>query len=113
MNVKLPEVASAPRPQPNGRGPAASGPQRQPRGASPAAPGLDFVAQRKLALCHKVSGKELDMNDETGTTSVPGSGEAAMDAQGAAVIMQQASERAGSELRIRRPVLFVTWAWPC
>ena len=49
------------------------------------------------------------MNDETGTTSVPGSGEAAMDAQGAAVIMQQASERAGSELRIRRPVLFVTW----
>ena len=49
------------------------------------------------------------MNEETGTTSVPGSGEAAMDAQGAAVIMQQASERAGSELRIRRPVLFVTW----
>jgi hypothetical protein len=32
-----------------------------------------------------------------------------MDAQGAAVIMQQARERAGSELRVRRPLLFVTW----
>ena len=41
---------------------------------------------------------------------LPESGEAVgMDAQGAAVIMQQARERAGSELRIRRPVLFVTW----
>jgi hypothetical protein len=50
------------------------------------------------------------MNEETGTTSAAGSGEAAaMDAQGAAVIMRQARERAGSELRIRRPVLFVTW----
>src|SRR5215471_6497980 len=50
------------------------------------------------------------MNEETGTTSAPGSGEtAAMDAQGAAAIMRQARERAGSELRIRRPVLFVTW----
>lgn len=50
------------------------------------------------------------MDEETGITSSPGSGEtAAMDAQGAAVIMQQAGERAGSELRIRRPVLFVTW----
>ena len=49
------------------------------------------------------------MDEETGTTSAAGSGEAAMDAQGAAVIMQQARERAGSELRIRRPVLFVTW----
>lgn len=36
------------------------------------------------------------MNDEGGITSAPGSGEtAAMDAQGAAVIMQQARERAG------------------
>jgi hypothetical protein len=50
------------------------------------------------------------MNEEAGITSAPGSGEtAAMDAQGAAVIMQQARERAGSELRVRRPVLFVTW----
>jgi hypothetical protein len=50
------------------------------------------------------------MNEETGITSAPGSGEtAAMDAQGAAAIMRQARERAGSELRIRRPVLFVTW----
>jgi hypothetical protein len=50
------------------------------------------------------------VNEETGITSAPGSGEtAAMDAQGAAVIMQQARERAGSELRIRRPVLFMAW----
>ena len=50
------------------------------------------------------------MNEEAGITSATGSGEtAAMDAQGAAAIMQQARERAGSELRIRRPVLFVTW----
>ena len=50
------------------------------------------------------------MNEETGITSAPGSGEtAALDAQDAAAIMQQARERAGSELRIRRPVLFVTW----
>src|SRR5579871_5818640 len=50
------------------------------------------------------------MSDEAGTRNVPESAEAmAMDAQGAAVIMQQARERAGSQLRIRRPVLFVTW----
>ena len=50
------------------------------------------------------------MNEEAGTTSAPGSGEAVgLDAQGAAVIMQQAKERAGSELRVRRPLLFVTW----
>src|SRR5215470_18592246 len=50
------------------------------------------------------------MNEESGTRNVPEPGEAAaMDAQGAAVIMQQARERAGSELRVKRPVLFVTW----
>jgi hypothetical protein len=50
------------------------------------------------------------MNEEAGTTSAPESGAAAaMDAQGAALIMQQARERAGAELRVRRPVLFVTW----
>ena len=49
------------------------------------------------------------MNEEAGTRSGPESGEAAMDARGAAVIMQQARERAGSELRVRRPLLFVTW----
>ena len=50
------------------------------------------------------------MNEEAGTTNVPESAEAVgMDAQGAAVIMQQARERTGSELRIRRPALFVTW----
>lgn len=49
------------------------------------------------------------MNEE-GTTSAPESGETVgLDAQGAAAIMQQARERAGTELRIRRPVLFVTW----
>jgi hypothetical protein len=50
------------------------------------------------------------MNEEAGTTNVPESAEAAgMDARGAVIIMRQARDRAGSELRIRRPVLFVTW----
>jgi hypothetical protein len=50
------------------------------------------------------------MNEEAGTRNVPESAESVgMDAQGAAVIMQQARERAGSELRVRRPLLFVTW----
>ena len=50
------------------------------------------------------------MNEEAGTRNVPESAEpVGMDAQGAAVIMQQARERAGSELRVRRPLLFVTW----
>jgi hypothetical protein len=50
------------------------------------------------------------MSEEAGTRNVHESAEAVgMDAQGAAVIMQQARERAGNELRIRRPVLFVTW----
>ena len=50
------------------------------------------------------------MNEEAGTTNAPESAEAVgMDARGAAAIMQQARERAGSELRIRRPVLFLTW----
>ena len=49
------------------------------------------------------------MSDEAGTRDVPeAAGAVGMDAQGAAVIMQQARERAGSELRVRRPVLFVT-----
>ena len=58
------------------------------------------------------------MNEETGTRNAPGPDEAAgadaqgaaiMDAQSAAVIMQQAREQAGRELRVRRPVVFVTW----
>lgn len=50
------------------------------------------------------------MTEEAGTRNVPESAAAVgMDAQGAAVIMQQARERAGSELRVRRPLLFVTW----
>jgi hypothetical protein len=50
------------------------------------------------------------MNEETGTTSASESGEAVtMNAEGAALIMQQARERATSELRVRRPVLFLTW----
>jgi hypothetical protein len=32
-----------------------------------------------------------------------------MDAQGAAAIVAQARERAGRELRVRRPALFLTW----
>lgn len=34
---------------------------------------------------------------------------AGLDAQDAAVIMRQARERAGRELQVRRPVLFVVW----
>jgi hypothetical protein len=50
------------------------------------------------------------MNEEADTTSAPGSGEAVgLDPQAAAVIMRQARERADSELRVRRPVLFLTW----
>jgi hypothetical protein len=59
------------------------------------------------------------MNEDTGTRKAPGADEAAvmdaqgeaavMDVQGAAAIMEQARERAGRELRVRRPVLFVTW----
>jgi hypothetical protein len=50
------------------------------------------------------------MNEEVSTTGGAGVDEAAgMDAQGAAVILQEARERAWRELRIRRPVLFVTW----
>jgi hypothetical protein len=50
------------------------------------------------------------MSEEAGTRNVPESAAGVgMDAQGAAVIMQQARERAGSELRVRRPLLFVTW----
>jgi hypothetical protein len=48
------------------------------------------------------------MNEGTGMKDGPGTGEA-LDAQGAAVIAQEARERARRELRIRRPVLFVTW----
>lgn len=50
------------------------------------------------------------MNEETGTTSAPESGEtASMNAQGAALIIQQAQERASRELRVQRPVLFLVW----
>jgi hypothetical protein len=48
------------------------------------------------------------MNEGTGMKDGPGTGEA-LDAQGAAVLLQQARERARRELRVRRPVLFVTW----
>ena len=50
------------------------------------------------------------MSEEAGTRNVPESAAGVgMDAQGAAVIMQQAREQAASELRVRRPLLFVTW----
>jgi hypothetical protein len=58
------------------------------------------------------------MNEDTGTRKAPGPDEAAgvdadgavvMDARDAAVIMAQARKQAGRELRVRRPVLYVTW----
>src|SRR5216684_8814013 len=50
------------------------------------------------------------MNEGTSMKDGPGTGEAAgLDAQGAAVIAQEARERVRRELRVRRPVLFVTW----
>jgi hypothetical protein len=50
------------------------------------------------------------MNEGTGMKDGADMNEAAgMDAQRAAVIMQQARQRAQRELAVRRPVLFVTW----
>ncbi|HEY7145768.1 MAG TPA: hypothetical protein VH637_16120 [Streptosporangiaceae bacterium] len=50
------------------------------------------------------------MNEGTSREDAPDAGEAAvLDARGAAVIMQQARERAGRELVVRRPVLFTAW----
>ncbi len=50
------------------------------------------------------------MNEGTSMKDGPGTGEpAGLDAQGAAVIAQEARERARRELWVRRPVLFVTW----
>src|SRR5258708_8160187 len=50
------------------------------------------------------------MNEGTSMKDGPGTGEAAgLDAQGAAVIAQEAGERARRELRVRRPVVFVAW----
>jgi hypothetical protein len=46
----------------------------------------------------------VEMKDDAGMDQAAG-----MDAQQAAVIMQQARERARRELAVRRPVLFVTW----
>jgi hypothetical protein len=54
--------------------------------------------------------KEAAMNEGTSMKDGPGTGEAAgLDAQGAAVIAQEARERARRELRVSRPVLFLTW----
>jgi len=44
------------------------------------------------------------MKDDAGMDEAAG-----LDAQGAAVIMQQAREQALRQLRVRRPVLFATW----
>jgi hypothetical protein len=50
------------------------------------------------------------MNEGTGMKDSAGTGEAAgMDAQGAAGILREAGDQARRELRVRRPVLFVTW----
>lgn len=51
------------------------------------------------------------MNEGTGMTDGADASEAAgMDAQGAAVIMGEARERARHELTVNRPVIFVSWA---
>jgi hypothetical protein len=50
------------------------------------------------------------MNEDMSMRDGSDTGEAVnLDAQGAAVIVQQAGERARRELAIRRPVLFVIW----
>jgi hypothetical protein len=58
------------------------------------------------------------MNEDTGTRKAPGpddaagvdaQGAAVMDARDAAVIMAEARERAGRELQVKRPVLYVAW----
>jgi len=46
------------------------------------------------------------MNETAGTAGGSGGG---LDPRGAAAIMTQAGERARCELRVRRPVVFVTW----
>jgi hypothetical protein len=46
------------------------------------------------------------MNETAGTARGTGDG---LDARGAAAIAAQAGERARRELRVRRPVVFVTW----
>src|SRR5260370_26873994 len=51
------------------------------------------------------------MNERTGMADDAGASEAAgLDAQGAAVIMQEARERARHGLTVNRPVIFVSWA---
>jgi hypothetical protein len=50
------------------------------------------------------------MNEGTGMKDGADTGEAAgMDAQGAAVIMQEARQQAQRELRVSHPALFATW----
>jgi hypothetical protein len=50
------------------------------------------------------------MNEDTSRRDGPDASEpVSMDARGAAVIVQQASERARRELAVRRPVLFAIW----
>jgi hypothetical protein len=50
------------------------------------------------------------MDDRVGRNDNAGLNEEAdMGAQGVAVIMAQAHERARRELRVRRPVLFAIW----
>jgi hypothetical protein len=50
------------------------------------------------------------MNDAAGMKDGADMSEAAgLDVQGAAVIIQETRERSERELRVRRPVLFVTW----
>ena len=51
------------------------------------------------------------MSEGTGMKNGADTGEAAgMDAQGAAVIMRGARERARRELTVNRPAIFASWA---
>jgi hypothetical protein len=49
------------------------------------------------------------MSEETGEGTGTGAG-TGLDAQGAAVIMQQAGQRARRELAVNQPAIFATWA---
>ena len=84
---------------------------RADAGTEPARAGLDFVLQSKLTLQYKANDgrtagrdKGADMSDGAdageGTT---------MDVQEAAVIMQEAGERAQREFRPSHRASFITW----
>jgi hypothetical protein len=70
---------------------------------------LDFAVQSKLALNRKV--RREAMKEEAGVRDGADMDEGTgMDAQSAAVIMQEARERARRELTVNHPAIFATWA---